>query len=77
MMGLGLMLLPACSIRLPLNQSKRVDFDSNRRLGALASQIEKSMKSESSRMLSHVEISKIESRGTVRRHPEEGQAGPQ
>ena len=56
---MGLMLLPACSSRLPLNQFKRVDVDSNRRLGAPAYQVAKLMKSEASRMLSHVEISKM------------------
>ena len=38
---------------------KRVDVDSNRRLGAPSSQIGKSMKAEASRMLSHVEISEM------------------
>ena len=48
------MLLPECSIWAPLNRFKRVDVDLNRRLGTLASQVEKSIKSEVFRMLSYV-----------------------
>ena len=54
---MGLMLLPACSSRLPLNQFKRVDVDSNRRLGAPSSQGAKTLKFVAFRTRSHVEIS--------------------
>ena len=51
---MGVMLLSEHSSLLCVKQSKRVDVDFSRRLGSLASQIEKS---ESYRMLSYVELS--------------------